>query len=157
MTAHPEIVPTVTEPTPTTSPPDRSPSRDDPGTTRTSPAPEESSSRDDRRTTRCPVCRRSFTPIGRQVFCSNACRKTAFRRRHQQPGTAVAVPAARRRREFTVYECPDCGDRLLGEQRCESCRTFTRRVGIGGPCPHCDQPVAIEDLLDPAVITMTTT
>ena len=136
---HPRKRADVIEPTPTTSPPDRSPSRDD------------------RRTTRCPVCRRSFTPIGRQVFCSNACRKTAFRRRHQQPGTAVAVPAARRRREFTVYECPDCGDRLLGEQRCESCRTFTRRVGIGGPCPHCDQPVAIEDLLDPAVLTTTTT
>jgi len=120
------------------------------------PGPGRSPSRDDPGTTGCPVCLRSFTPIGRQVFCSTACRKTAFRRRHQQPGAAVTVPAGRPRREFTVYECPDCGERLLGEQRCESCRTFTRRVGTGGPCPHCDQPVAIQDLLDPAVITMTT-
>ena len=38
---------------------------------------------------------------------------------------------------FTVYECPGCGERQLGEQRCETCRTFTRRIGVGGPCPHC--------------------
>jgi hypothetical protein len=48
-------------------------------------------SRDDHGTTRCPVCRRVFTPIGRQAYCSTACRKTAFRRRHQQPGPAVTV------------------------------------------------------------------
>lgn len=24
---------------------------------------------------------------------------------------------------------------------------FCRRVGIGGLCPHCDEPVAISDLL----------
>ena len=26
-----------------------------------------------------------------------------------------------------------------------------RRVGIGGHCPHCDEPVAITDLLDEEV------
>ena len=118
---------TVTERTPTWAP-ERSPSRDDPGTTR------------------CPVCRRCYTPVGRQLYCSTACRKTAFRRRHQQPGPAVTVPAARPRREITVYECSDCGDRYLGEQR---------RVGIGGACPNCDGPVAISDLLDQAVVTIT--
>jgi hypothetical protein len=66
------------------------------------------------------------------------------------------VPAGRSRREFTVYECPGCGDRLLGEQRCEGCGTFARRVGPGGACPHCDQPVAVADLLDSVVITMPT-
>ena len=60
---------TMTEPAP--ADPGRFPSRDDPGTTS------------------CPVCARSFTPIGRQVFCSTTCRKTALRRRHQQPGAAV--------------------------------------------------------------------
>ena len=89
------------------------------------------------------------------TYCSTACRKTAFRRRHQQPGPAVTVPAARPRREYTVYECPDCGERQLGEQRCETCRTFTRRVGVGGPCPNCDEPVAVTDLLAHAVITTT--
>ena len=81
-------------------------------------------------------------PVARQLYCSTACRKTAFRRRHQQLGPAVTVPAARPRREITVYECPDCGDRYLGEQRCQGCGTFARRVGIGGACPNCDGPVA---------------
>ena len=112
-------------------------------------------SRDDDGTMTCPVCRRGFTPTGQQVYCSTACRKTAFRRRHQQGGVAVTVPDARPRREITVYECPDCGERLLGQQRCEECGTFTRRVGVGGRCPHCDQPVAISDLLDQATTTLT--
>ena len=135
--AHPGDVGTMPEPTPAGPPPDRSPSRDDPGTTP------------------CPACRRPFTPIGRQAYCSTACRKTAFRRRHQPGGVAVTVPAARRRRDVTVYECPDCGERLIGEQRCESCNTFARRVGIGGQCPHCDAPVAVQDPIYPAVITLT--
>ena len=112
-------------------------------------------SRDDPGTTPCPVCARSFTPIGRQAYCSTACRKTAFRRRHQQPGPAVTIPAARPRRPITIYECPDCGERQLGEQRCETCRTFTRRIGVGGQCPNCDEPVAVTDLLAQAVITTT--
>jgi predicted RNA-binding Zn-ribbon protein involved in translation (DUF1610 family) len=112
-----------------TNPP-RIPSRDDPGTT-TGP------SGDDPETMTCPVCRARFTPTGRQAYCSTACRKTAFRRRHRQGAVAVTVPTARPRREITVYECPDCGERLLGEQRCPDCRTFTRRIGVGGECPHC--------------------
>src|SRR5664279_1149302 len=87
MTLTETVIETVTERTPTGAP-DRSPSRDDPGTTR------------------CPVCRRCYTPVGRQLYCSTACRKTAFRRRHQQLGPTVTVPAARPRREITVYEWP---------------------------------------------------
>jgi len=115
----------------------RSPSRDDPGTTR------------------CPVCDRRFTPAGRQTYCSTACRKTAFRRRHQHTAPAVTVPTARPRRQITVYECPDCGGRLLGEQRCPDCHTFARRIGVGGSCPHCEEPVAVTDLLDQATVTTT--
>jgi predicted RNA-binding Zn-ribbon protein involved in translation (DUF1610 family) len=129
----------VTEPAPTSTPPDPTPSRDDHGTTP------------------CPVCQRPFAPIGRQTYCSTACRKTAFRRRHQQPGPVITIPKIQPRREITVYECPDCGDRLLGEQRCPDCHTFARRVGVGGACPHCEQPVAVTDLLDQAVINTTTT
>jgi predicted RNA-binding Zn-ribbon protein involved in translation (DUF1610 family) len=114
-------------------------------------------SRDDPGTTPCPVCRRGFTPVGRQTYCSTPCRKTAFRRRHQQGAPAVTVPTTGPRRDITVYECPDCGERLLGEQRCEACHTFTRRIGIGGNCPHCDLPVAVTDLLDQAIITSTPT
>jgi len=115
----------------------------------TTPTP----SRDDTGTTRCPVCTAGFIPTGRQAYCSTACRKTAFRRRHQQPGPVITVPAAQPRRQITIYECPDCGERLLGEQRCENCHTFARRIGIGGACPTCDAPVAVTDLVDQAVIT----
>src|SRR5437899_787471 len=65
----------------------------------------------------------------------------------------LAVPAARPRTDHTIYECPDCGQRLLGEQRCPDCATFARRIGPGGPCPHCGEPVAIADLLQ-EVVTM---
>jgi hypothetical protein len=46
-----------------------------------------------------------------------------------------------------VYEGPVCGARFLGEQRCPDCNVFCRRLGPGGPCPHCDEPVALADLL----------
>jgi hypothetical protein len=113
-------------------------------------------SRDDTATRTCPTCHGSFTPAGRQTYCRPACRKTAFRRRHQQPLTAVVVPAARHRREFTIYECTTCGDRLLGEQRCPTCGIFARRLDIGGSCPHCAQPVTLQDLLDQDAIPVLT-
>jgi len=115
-------------------------------------------SRDDTATMTCPVCQRHFAPTGRQTYCGSPCRKTAFRRRHQQPLAAITTPAARPRRNFTVYECPNCEERFLGEQRCHDCGVFARRVGVGGPCPHCDQPVALQDLLDQDMtLTLTNT
>ncbi len=110
----------------------------------TQPSP----SRDDHATMTCPVCQTYFTPVGRQTYCSTPCRKTAFRRRHQNPSAAITIPAALHRRDYTIYECPDCGERLHGEQRCQPCGSFARRIGIGGLCPHCDQPVALSDLID---------
>jgi hypothetical protein len=108
-------------------------------------------SRDDPATMTCPVCQTSFTPNARQQYCSTPCRKTAFRRRHQHPPTTVVVPTARPQRQITIYECASCGERLLGEQRCHQCSSFTRRIGIGGPCPHCDEPVSLADLFDQEV------
>jgi predicted RNA-binding Zn-ribbon protein involved in translation (DUF1610 family) len=122
-----------------------------------STAPPPNPSRDDPATMVCPTCQTHFTPTGRQRYCGTPCRKTAFRRRHQNPPITVAVPTAQPRRQNTIYECPNCGERLLGEQRCQQCATFTRRVGIGGPCPHCDGAVAVGDLLDTEMtITVTT-
>ena len=113
--------------------------------TATPPSP----SRDEPATGTCPVCHTDFTPNARQQYCSTPCRKTAFRRRHQHPlSTTIVVPTARPRRQITVYECSTCGERLHGEQRCHQCGVFTHRIGVGGSCPHCDQPVAITDLLD---------
>ena len=31
------------------------------------------------------------------------------------------------------------------------CSTWMSRVGIGGCCPHCDEPVAVAELVDPAI------
>jgi len=114
------------------------------------PAP----SRDDAGTITCPVCQARFTPAGRQRYCTSACRKTPWRRR-QGPAGPDAIPAARPRRDYTVYECPGCSERLLGEQRCPGCGIFAARLGTGGPCPHCGEPVTIADLLQEVVTTPT--
>jgi hypothetical protein len=46
-----------------------------------------------------------------------------------------------------VYECPDCEARYVDERRCPDCRLFCRRIDVGGLCPHCDEPVAVSDLI----------
>jgi endogenous inhibitor of DNA gyrase (YacG/DUF329 family) len=104
----------------------------------------ESPWRNDSATIACPVCGAGFRPSGRRRFCSATCRQVAWRRRHPTP--LPAVPA-RTPRPATVYECPACSARYLGEQRCPDCHLFCRRVGPGGPCPHCDEPVAVADLI----------
>lgn len=101
-------------------------------------------SRNDGVTLACPVCGGAVQPAGRRRFCSAACRQAAWRQRHPRP--LPALPA-RPPRAATVYECPWCGTRSLGEQRCPECQRFGRRVGPGGLCPHCDEPVALADLL----------
>ncbi len=106
--------------------------------------PEIGSCNDDGTTTACGVCGRSFRRVGRQRFCGAACRQTAWRRRHPTP--LPSVPP-RSPRTSTVYACPECETRYLGEQYCADCRCFCRRVGPGGLCPACDEPVAIADLL----------
>ena len=119
----------------------------------TSPDQPPAPSGDDAGTITCPICQRPFTPAGRQQYCSTACRKTAWRRRHQDRPAPPAIPPSRPRREFTIYECPDCGQRLLGEQRCPDCGIFAARLGTGGPCPHCGEPVTFTDLLQEVVTT----
>ncbi len=108
-------------------------------------------SRHDAVTTTCPVCQHHFTPAGRQTYCSDACRAAAYRRRRDANRPAITVPAGQPRRPVTVYECDTCGHRALGEQRCDDCGTFMRRVGLGGTCPGCDQPISASELLDQEV------
>jgi hypothetical protein len=105
-----------------------------------------SPSRNDGVTITCPVCRGRFVPVGRQRVCSPACRQAAYRRRHA--AAPLVVPPHRSRRNETVYECPSCETRYLGNQRCSECGVFCRRVGAGGLCPECGEPVAVTDLLD---------
>lgn len=85
---------------------------------------------------------------GRQTYCDQACRQAAYRRRHTIPVTTptTAPPPARSRRTGTVYACPDCDTRYLGQQRCADCNTFATRLGPGGPCPDCDSLITREEL-----------
>jgi len=117
--------------------------RDDDITTTSAPEPEAGR-------LLCPVCWAPFTRIRRQRYCSDACRKTAWTRRHPagRSGTETAVPQTIRRRDTTIYECQSCATRYHGTQWCHDCNQPCTRVGLGGLCPHCDAPVALADLLD---------
>jgi hypothetical protein len=101
----------------------------------------------------CPVCQTTLTST-RARYCSDACKQRAYRLRRpdRTPLDLDALAADLRSRRAlvarTVYECPACETRLLGEQRCPDCHGFCRRLGVGGPCPHCDDPVTLAALLD---------
>jgi hypothetical protein len=95
-----------------------------------------------------PVCGTPFTPIRRQRYCTPACRQAAWRTRHRAPTPTVALPPTTRRRDITVYQCPDCGTRRLGEQWCPDCTRPAVRLDLGGLCPHCDEPITISDITD---------
>ncbi|HZN17182.1 MAG TPA: hypothetical protein VFB84_03180 [Micromonosporaceae bacterium] len=96
----------------------------------------------------CPVCHAAFTPTRRQRYCTPACRQAAWRARHPKPRPVVDVPPATHRRSITVYQCPECDTRHLGQQWCHDCHQPCLRIDIGGLCPHCDEPVTISDILD---------
>lgn len=102
---------------------------------------------------RCPApdCGRLLTSA-RSHYCSGRCRMRAFRERRfldSQP-TALTAPAptARRPVDHCVYECTNCGERFLGERRCPQCNLFNRNLGLGEPCPDCDRPIVLAELLD---------
>ena len=98
----------------------------------------------------CPVCATAFTPIRRQRYCTPACRQAAWRARHPDPTPrpAIVVPPSTHRRDITVYQCPECDTRHLGQQWCHDCNRPCERVDLGGLCPHCDEPITISDILD---------
>ena len=107
-------------------------------------------SRNDSVTTLCPACGVAFVSVGRQLWCSNACRSAGYRRRRKvaTPPVVLSVPAPHR--SSTVYQCDSCDIRYLGEQRCESCGSFMRRLGYGGLCPCCNEAVAAIELVPEA-------
>jgi phage FluMu protein Com len=98
-------------------------------------------------TMRCAFCDGTFTRTGRQTFCTDACRAAAYRRRRMAARPFVVIPPQIPRVPSTIYECDSCGARALGTQRCTDCRTFMRRVDIGGACPHCDEPITVAELI----------
>ena len=97
----------------------------------------------------CPACGRPFTPSGRRRWCSDACRQAAWRHRHHAPGPAAGLLAAAppSRDATIIYQCDECDERYIDDQWCHECNRPCRRIGPGGPCPHCDEPVAINDLI----------
>ena len=99
--------------------------------------------RNDTETMACAVCGRAFRRSGRRLHCSQACRQAAWRRRSQAPREPIVA------KSDTVYQCPMCDARLIGEQYCEECHSFARRLGPGGNCPCCDEPISITELLQP--------
>jgi hypothetical protein len=68
----------------------------------------------------CPVCATKFSPI----------------------------PPATHRRDITVYQCPTCEGRYLGQQWCHDCHRPCTRLDLGALCPHCDEPITISDILE---------
>jgi len=84
-----------------------------------------------------------------QRYCGHPCRQAAHRRRTNPPiEPAAALPAAGTRRAHTIYECDTCGQRLAGQQWCPDCQRPCRRLGTGGSCPSCGDPILITDLIE---------
>ena len=107
-------------------------------------------SRDDSVTTtsHCPECGGDLVGArGRQRYCSAACRQRAYRARQPHPDEPPP-PDRRATRATAIYQCPDCDTRLLAQQRCPDCNTFCTRLGTGGLCPCCDEPVTLDELLN---------
>ena len=100
----------------------------------------------------CPVCATPL-PSARARYCSEACKQRAYRRRQAERTAPDPTALAREFKRFralgahTIYECPACGERYLGVQRCPDCQRFCRALGLGGACPHCDQPILSQELL----------
>jgi hypothetical protein len=110
-----------------------------------------------RRVRNCAVCEQ---PLGssRARYCSAACRQRSFRLRHVQLDTIDErqLRAELRRRgalvAHTVYECSLCGERAVGERRCQECHVFSRALGLGGQCTECEEPILLAELLELEVL-----
>ena len=97
--------------------------------------------------TACPGCAGPL-PSPRARYCSAACKQRAYRRRHADPAPRDPQPDRRSTAPAqTVYACPACEQRFLGERRCPDCNRFCRRLGPGGLCLHCDEPLLVAELL----------
>lgn len=101
----------------------------------------------------CPVCGDTFPVDGRGIYCTPKCRQRAYRlRRFRANRPMLTDLSARLRREQrlvaqTVYECPSCNEQSLGERRCAECNLWSRKIGLGGHCPGCDDVLTVSDLI----------
>ena len=48
----------------------------------------------------------------------------------------------------TLFECPTCGERQLGQRRCADCQRFCRALGLAAACSACGEPILLVELFD---------
>jgi hypothetical protein len=107
----------------------------------------------------CLICAAALSPSQKR-YCTRACQQQAYRLRHHQPlrpDLATLHTELKRRKlltEHTVYECPKCETRTLGQQRCTDCNSFACALGLGGLCPDCDAVLLLSDLLELDVVSL---
>jgi hypothetical protein len=100
----------------------------------------------------CVVCG-APGPSRRAQYCSDACKQRAYRWRQAArpapdlPGRQAELKCLRALAAQTLYECPLCGARYLGLQRCPECQRFCRALGLGALCPHCEEPLLLAEVL----------
>ncbi len=99
-------------------------------------------------TPNCLNCQTALLSGRPRSYCSDACRITAWKRRMRATQSTNDIPKGRPIKAATIYECPQCEVRYLGNQYCSDCGSFCYKVGGGGYCPHCDEPVAFVDLVE---------
>jgi hypothetical protein len=104
----------------------------------------------------CLVCGAALAS-SRARYCSRAHQQRAFRLRHQSSQAELQHLRQELQRgrvvvAHTIYECPSCGERLVGERRRPDCNLFSRAIGLGGHCPECDTPLLLVDLLGEEVV-----
>jgi len=104
----------------------------------------------------CRACGRSFPAQGRKTYCDDACRQRGFRLRQRPPDEIQLGLATRLPKTAIIYQCPECEVRFIGQQRCDECGVFMRRLGPGEPCPHCEEAVAVADLIAEVQATIST-
>ena len=46
----------------------------------------------------------------------------------------------------TLFECPTCGQRQLGQRRCADCQRFCCALGLAATCSACGEPVLLIEL-----------
>ncbi len=104
----------------------------------------------------CVMCGGNL-PSRRAHYCKRACQQRSYRLRHTTP--TVDLTSVRKTLQrykalvaHTIYECGGCGERFIGERRCENCNLFCGALGVGGSCPECDTPVLLDDLLGKGVV-----
>jgi len=104
----------------------------------------------------CVMCGGDL-PSPHARYCTRACQQHSYRLRHHTPTVDLTrVRTALQRRKalvaHTVYECGGCGERFIGERRCNACGLFCRALGLGGLCTECDTIVLLDDLLGEGVV-----